>query len=77
MKPWQPGDPVGAGAVYLPDNKTREAYGKACQEKMIEAWADLVVMGATLQIRQQTLAKCPASILNEVKLRVRIKWSNK
>lgn len=74
MKRWEHGDPVGAGAVYLPDQRTREAYGAACRDKQIEAWADLVCSGATIEIRRSTLQQCPRSILTDVKTRVREKW---
>ena len=31
MTPWKPGDPIGAGIVYLPDAETRAAYHAADQ----------------------------------------------
>lgn len=67
MKRWEHGDPVGAGAVYLPDQRTREAYGQACKDKIIESWANRVVAGEDLQTRRQLLAQCPKNLVDDVK----------
>ena len=52
MRPWQQGDPVGMGLVYLPDKKTREAYGKACRDAWIESAARHAIQLRTLQERR-------------------------
>lgn len=74
MQPWKPGDPVGAGLVYLPDKKTRDAYGKACRDQWIESAAQHAVQLPTLQARRDFINSYPSSARDQLKDRVAELW---
>ena len=75
MRPWREGDPVGAGEVYLPDTKTKQAYAKACKGQMIESAARHVLSLPSLEQRRAFIAKHPTQ--EELKHRVRKLWEEK
>lgn len=74
MQPWRPGDPVGMGLVYLPDKKTRDAYGKACRDQWIESAAKHAVQLPTLQARRDFINSYPAGARGQLKDRVAELW---
>lgn len=74
LKPWQPGDPVASGEVYLPDEKTRQAYGMECQRRVVESWAHRVMAGHHINIRRARIQQCPDSLREQVKARVQELW---
>ena len=74
MKPWQPGDPVGCGEVYLPDKKTRAAYGKACRDLWIDSAAKHAISLSTLHQRRKFIDSYPLDARNELKGRIKELW---
>lgn len=74
MTPWKPGDPVGMGLVYLPDKKTRDAYGKACRDQWIESAAQHAVQLPTLEARRNFINSYPAQARDQLKDRVAKLW---
>ena len=74
LTPWQPGDPVGTGQVYLPSEKLAAAYGAECQRLLVESWAQQVMKGQTIHARRALIQQCPASMREKVKLRVTELW---
>jgi hypothetical protein len=75
LRPWREGDPVGAGEVYLPDSKTKQAYTKACKDQMVESAARHVLSLPSLEQRRAFIANHPAQ--EELKHRVRKLWEEK
>lgn len=74
MKPWQPGDPVGMGEVYLPDKKTRAAYGKACRAAVIDSASKHAINLPTLQRRRDFINSYPANAREALKDRITELW---
>lgn len=74
MKPWREGDPVGAGVVYLPDTKTKQAYARACKRLWIESAAQHAISLRTLQARRDFINSYPPEAREELKDRVRELW---
>ena len=74
MKPWQPGDPVGMGEVYLPDKKTRAAYGKACRAAVIDSAAKHAINLPTLDQRREFINLYPAAARDALKDRIKELW---
>jgi hypothetical protein len=74
MKPWRHGDPVASGLVYLPDKKTRDAYGKACKELWIEPAAIHAVNLPTLHQRRKFIESYPMPERDQLKDRVSELW---
>lgn len=74
MKPWQPGDPVGMGEVYLPDKKTRAAYGKACRAAVIDSAAKHAINLPSLQRRRDFINRYPADAREALKDRITELW---
>ena len=74
IKPWKPGDPVGGGLIYLPDQKTRDAYGKACRDQWIESAAQHAVQLSTLQARRDFINNYPMPARDQLKERVAELW---
>jgi len=74
MKHWRAGDPVGMGEVYLPDRKTRDAYGKACRDAWIDSAAKHTISLPTLQSRRDFINKYPASARDALKDRIKELW---
>lgn len=72
MRPWREGDPVGAGEVYLPDSKAKQAYTNACKRQLIESAARHVLSLPSLEQRRAFIAKHPAK--EDLKHRVRELW---
>ena len=72
--PWKPGDPVGVGEVYLPDKKTREAYGRACREQWLEAAAVAVMAKRMLQERRYLINAYPVQHREALKAKVAELW---
>lgn len=77
MKPWQPGDPVACGVVYLPDRKTRQAYGEACRKLWIEPAAQHAISLPTLQARRDFIYSYPSQAREELMERVKQIWEAK
>ena len=75
MRSWREGDPVGAGEVYLPDTKTKQAYTKACKDQWVEIAARHVLSLPSLEQRRAFIAKHPTQ--EELKHRVRKLWEEK
>ena len=74
MKPWQQGDPVGMGEVYLPDKKTRAAYGNACRDLWIESAAKHVIRLPTLHQRRKFIGSYPLNEREALKDRIKELW---
>jgi hypothetical protein len=77
MKPWQLGDPVGMGEVYLPDKKTRAAYGKACRAAVIDSAAKHAINLPTLDQRREFINRYPAAAREALKDRIKELWEAK
>ena len=77
MKSWREGDPVGAGAVYLPDTKTKQAYANACKRLWLDSAAQHAISLPTLQARRDFINSYPAQAREELKDRVRELWEAK
>ena len=77
MKPWQPGDPVATGAVYLPTDESRAAYGEAVKRLQIESWALGVIAKPSINDRRAALEKCPRKLRHAVEARVIELWKQK
>ena len=77
MKPWQQGDPVGMGEVYLPDKKTRAAYGNACRDLWIDSAAKHVISLSTLHQRRKFIDGYPLNAREALKDRVKELWERK
>lgn len=71
---WRPGDPVGGGEVYLPDEKTRAAYGEECARQIVEAYAWRVVQTPSLYYRRQLIEQFPKAMQQRLKDRVLELW---
>tara|TARA_R110002110_G_scaffold95133_1_gene245923 strand:+ start:1763 stop:2026 length:264 start_codon:yes stop_codon:yes gene_type:complete len=71
---WREGDPVGAGEVYLPDTKTRKAYGAACQELWVEPAAHYILGLRTIEQRRSAIREVPDHHRDKVETRVRELW---
>lgn len=74
MNPWREGDPVGAGVVYLPDTKTKQAYARACKRLWIESAARHAISLRTLQARRDFINSYPAEAREELKSKVKELW---
>ena len=74
MKPWQPGDPVGMGEVYLPDKKARAAYGKACRDAVIDSAAKHAISLPTLHERRKFIDSYPLDAREALKDRIKELW---
>ena len=74
MKPWQQGDPVGMGEVYLPDKKTRAAYGKACRDLWIDSAAKRAISLPTLHQRRRFIDSYPLNAREALKDRIKELW---
>lgn len=74
MKPWQPGDPIGSGEIYLPDAETSQAYGDAVRASFVESHAMTVMGIKTRRDRQQALDKLPSGMQGAVKARILELW---
>ena len=77
MKPWQPGDPVGMGMVYLPDKKTRAAYWKACRDMWVDSAAKHAISLPALQARRDFIYSYPAAAREELMERVKQLWGER
>lgn len=74
IKPWQPGDPVGVGLVYLPNKKTRDAYGKALKDQWIESAAKHAISLPTLHQRRNFIDSYPIDARDVLKDRIKELW---
>jgi len=77
MTPWKSGDPVGSGAVYMPDAKTKRAYSDQCKSEMIESYARHVLTLQTIQQRRKYLDMLSGSICEAVKASVSVLWGER
>ena len=57
MKPWQPGDPIGRGEVYLPDSKTRAAYWRAVNQALMDSAARHVISLPSIEARREYIER--------------------
>lgn len=67
---WKPGDPIGGGEIYLPDARTRRAYG-------LEVAAQIIAHTPGLQRRRNLLAAANENDRDELKQRVAEVWKGK
>ena len=74
MRPWREGDPVGAGVVYLPDTKTKQAYARACKRLWIESAAKHAISLPTLHQRRNFIDSYPLDALEALKDRIKELW---
>lgn len=77
MKPWEAGDPVGSGEIYLPDAATKRAYGDACRKKLVESYARHVLDGKNIAIRRARVSRCPKEVREMVKSMVQKMWDER
>lgn len=77
MKPWAEGDPIGMGEVYLPTQKARDAYGRACRDAQIDSAAAHAIELATLAARRQFIDTYPADRRDALKARIKTLWEKK
>lgn len=76
-QPWQPGDPIGCGEIYLPTSALRQKYHQAVHEATITAIARGVVNMPELASRRAAIARVPEKWRDEVKARVKEIWGQK
>lgn len=74
LKPWQPGDPVGRGQVYLPSSKVRVEYHRQCTREIILADARMICAAPDLQTRRAMIARYPEEYREQLKARVKEIW---
>lgn len=74
MRPWREGDPVGAGEVYLPDTKTKQAYANACKRIWLDSAAHRAISLPTLQLRREFINNYPAKEREALKDKIRKLW---
>jgi len=77
MKPWQPGDPVGMGEIYLPDAKSSAAYANACRVALIDSAARHVIGLQSLHQRRAYIDKQPKAAQEALKARIRELWETR
>lgn len=77
MKPWAEGDPIGMGKVYLPTQQSRNAYGNACREAIIDSAAAHAIELVTLAERRQFIDTYPADRRDALKARIKTLWEKK
>lgn len=77
MKPWQPGDPIGMGEVYLPDNLTRAAYVNACLHAFITSAAKQAISLPSLQQRREFVDSYPSKARDALKEKMKTLWEDK
>lgn len=74
-RPWQPGDPVGCGEVFLPTRKHAEAYTDACRAEILTADARAICAIPDLPTRRARIAMYPEKHREALKARVRELWN--
>ena len=77
MKPnkvWRVGDPIGGGEIYIPDIKTKNAYGKACRDALIDSAARHVLSLSNLTLRRSFISKQPLNRQDDLKMRITELW---
>ena len=74
MRHWRAGDPIGMGEVYLPDGKTRAAYGNACRAAVIDSAAKHAINLPTLDKRREFINLYPAAARDSLKARIKKLW---
>jgi hypothetical protein len=77
MKPWQKGDLVGCGPVYLPDKNAREKYRTACRDARIESAARHTIQLSAVQERREFIDNYPAEWRDLLKAKVVELWENR
>lgn len=77
MKPYQPGDPVGQGEVYLPDEDSRKRYGDAVRREFVDSMAVRVLNAGSLYNRRAELNRVPDGMRPAVESRVRELWTKR
>lgn len=75
MKPWTGG--IGGGEIYLPDEATKAAYGKACRAAIIDSAARHVINLGSLEARRAFIAKYPAKMQDSLKARIKEIWETR
>jgi len=71
---WRPEDPIGMGQVYLPDRKSRDAYGKACRDKILESAAQHCITLSTIYDRRAFIDKYPETMRDDLKAKIKKIW---
>lgn len=64
------------GEVYLPDKKTRAAYGKACRDAWIDSAANHAISLPTLHQRRKFIEIYPSAAREALKDRIKELWEN-
>ena len=77
MREWRAGDPIGAGRVYLPDTASREAYGRACRDQVIESAARTAIALPDIEARRAYINRYPAGARDALKAKVSQLWRKK
>jgi Arc/MetJ family transcription regulator len=77
MIAWQPGDPVGTGALYLPTKEDRLAYGMACRAAIIESAARHAISLGSLQLRRDFIDAYPDTMRDALKARIKQIWETR
>jgi hypothetical protein len=75
--PWQPGDPVASGVVYLPTSELRRQYHQAAHDAVIDGIARGIVNMPELQTRRAAIARVPEKWRDKVQARVKVLWGQK
>jgi hypothetical protein len=76
-QPWQPGEPIGCGEIYLPTAKLRAEYHRAVREAVMAATARGIVNMPELASRRAAIARVPEKWRDEIKARVAELWGQK
>jgi hypothetical protein len=77
MIAWQPGDPVGTGALYLPTKEDRLAYGMACRGAIIDSAARHAISLGSLQLRRDFIDAYPDTMRDALKARIKQIWETR
>lgn len=77
MSAWREGDAIGVGEVYLPTEKIRDAYSKACRDAQIDSAAAHAIELSTLAARREFIETYPAARRDALKARIKILWEKK
>ena len=77
VEPYQEGDPVGCGEVYLPDEHSRKCYGDALRREFVETLAVRVLNAGSLYNRRTELNRVPDGMRESVEARVRELWKSR
>jgi len=66
-KTWSVGDPIGGGEINIADAKTKNAYGKACRNALIDSAARHVLSISTLTLRRDIISDLALDLYGETR----------